>query len=145
MTKGVHAMERGKGERLHAERRKRFWLAIVGLALIGLIAGFVSGFAEGRGTDLPPWALTVVGGTVILTAILAAYGSWRFFVSVDELEVLDNLWASLIGFFAYVFLFPSWWMLHQLGKAPEPDDWVILQVSLVTTIVAYAVRKWRAR
>ncbi len=142
-------MERGEGERLHAQRRKRFWQIVGGLALAGAVGGFVSGFvmgyADAGGMELPGWASTAAAAALILTAILAAYGSWRFFVSVDELEVADNLWASLIGFYAYGLLFPTWWLLHRMGEAPEPHDWIIFGVALGTSTLAYLVRKWRTR
>ena len=139
----------GEGELLHAERRRRFWTILGGLALAGMIGGFASGFVMGYsdagGMMLPDWAMTAAGGAIILAAILAAYGSWRFFVTVDELEVADNLWGSLIGFYAYALLFPTWWLLHQIGKAPEPHDWAIFIIAVTTSLVAYAVRKWQSR
>ena len=141
-------MERGEGERLYARQRKRFWTILGGLMLIGLIAGFASGFvmgfADGRGATAPILATAAAAGVVLL-AIAVAYGSWRFFAEVDELEVADNLWGSLIGFYAYAILFPAWSALHQLGKAPEPDDWIIFGTAMIVATVAYAVRKWRTR
>ncbi len=149
MTKTRAPMERGEGERLYAAQRKRFWTIIGGLALVGMVvgfaAGFVSGFADARGLTVEPLYETVGAAGVILMAILGAYLSWRFFVTVDEVEVADNLWGSLIGFYAYAILFPVWWALHELHKAPEPDDWAIFAVALITALAAYAIRKWRAR
>ena len=149
MTKRDSAMARGEGERLYAAQRKRFWTVIGVLALLGLVtgfvAGFVSGFADARGMTVEPLYGTVGAAGVVLMAILFAYFSWRFFVAVDEVEVADNLWASLIGFYAYAILFPAWWALARLGKAPEPDDWTIFGAAMVTATVAYAIRKWRAR
>ena len=142
-------MEPGEGERLYAERRKRFWMILGGLALVGMVcgfvAGFVSGYADARGLTVEPLYETVGSVGVVLMAILTAFLSWRFFVSVDELEVADNLWGSLIGFYVYAILFPAWWALNQLNHAPEPDDWVIFGASVVTATAAYAYRKWRAR
>lgn len=142
-------MQSGEGERLHAARRRKFWILLGALGLIGAVAGFGTGFVEGRAASDPasldPWMVTAASAGVILVAIAAAWGSWRFFVSVDEVELADNLWGSLIGFYAYVLLFPAWWALWKLGRVPEPDDWTILGVSVVTATVAYLVRKWRAR
>ncbi len=109
------------------------------------VSGFVVGYADGGGMELPAWGSTAAGGAIILVAILAAYGSYRFFVSVDEVEVADNLWGSLIGFYAYALLFPTWWMLHRIGKAPEPNDWIIFEVALGTALLAYGYRKIRFR
>lgn len=142
-------MEPGEGERLHAQKRKQFWRLLGGLALIGLVLGFMGGFVTGysdaRGTDLSPEIRTIAAAGVILLAILTAYASWRFFVSVDEVEVADNLWGSLIGFYTYAILFPSWWALAKLERAPEPDDWVIFGASMIVATAAYGVRKWRSR
>lgn len=149
MMKQEAMMERGEGERLYAAQRKRFWTMIGGLALLGLVTGFVagffSGFADARGLTAEPLYGTVGAAGVVLMAILFAYFSWRFFITVDEVEVADNLWGSLIGFYAYAILFPAWWALHQLRMAPEPNDWTIFTVALVTALIAYAIRKWRAR
>jgi hypothetical protein len=149
VTKRDEVPTLGEGERMHEERRKRFWKIMGGLALIGAIAGFVSGFVTGasdaRGVPVDPAYLTLAAVAVPLVAILTLWGSWKFFTAVDELEVADNLWGSLIGFYAYLVIFPSWWALHQLGKASEPNDWIIYGIAMVTSLVAYAVRKWRAR
>lgn len=142
-------MERGEGERLHALRRRRFWTILGGLALVGMIVGFFSGFlkgfADGSGGDLAPGLITLAAVGVVLAAILTAYGSWRFFVSVDEVELADNLWGSLIGFYVYAILFPAWWALNQLGRAPELDHWLIFGSAMIAATAAYGVRKWRSR
>ena len=142
-------MQTGEGERLHSERRRQFWKIVGGLALIGAIGGFVTGFIAGYSDAsrvvMPDWVLTVAAAVVVLTAIGAAYGSYRFFVSVDEVEVADNLWGSLIGFYAYALTFPTWWLIAKLGRAPEPDQWVIFAISIVTATAAYFIRKWQQR
>ena len=142
-------MEPGEGERLHAQRRKQFWQLLGVLALIGMVLGFVSGFvtgfADARGSDISPELRTIGAAGVVLGAILTAYASWKFFVSVDEVEVADNLWGSLIGFYAYAILFPLWWALNKLDRAPEPDQWLIYGVSMSVALAAYGVRKWQSR
>jgi hypothetical protein len=141
--------ELGEGERLHAQRRRRFWLIVLGLAGLGLVGGFLSGFiagyADARNVTAEPLYGTVGAIGAVLMAIAVAYGSWRYFDNVDELEVADNLWGSLIGFYAYAILFPLWWALWKLEKAPEPHDWTILAVAMVVSLLAYGIRKWRAR
>lgn len=139
----------GEGERLHAQRRRRFWVILGWLFALGLLAGFLSGFAAGfidgsNGQGHP--AMTIVGSIgVVLLAVAAIYGSWRFFTSVDEVEVADNLWGSLIGFYAYAILFPAWWCLWKIRLVGEPDQWVIYGVAMLTATAAYAYRKWQSR
>jgi len=139
----------GEGEQLHAQRRRRFWTILIWLFVVGALAGFLSGFAAGfmdAGRGHGHAAMTIVGAIgVVLLSLGAAYGSWRFFTAVDEVEVADNLWASLIGFYAYAILFPAWWLLSRIRLADPPDQWVIYGVAMLTATAAYAYRKWQSR
>ena len=136
-----------EGERLHSERRKRFWRILGGLAVLGFITGVVGQFAlsisESGEADWPAWA--PVAGTigVVLVAVAVAYCSWRFFLSVDEVEVADNLWGSLIGFYVYAILFPAWWALNKLGQVAAPNHWAIFAASMFSALAVYAYRKVR--
>lgn len=140
-------MEKGEGERLHDQRRKRFWTILGWLMAIGFVAGLISGYVmahqEAGRTDLPSWGPAAAMVGVVLAALAVAYGSWRFFVSVDEVEIADNLWGSLIGFYTYAILFPAWWAIGWLGGAPEPDQWAIFVISMVSAVSVYFYRKWR--
>ena len=140
-------MQPGEGERLHAARRKRFWLILGALALVGGAGGFVGGLVLERAEhdDLPAWTSSAVAIGVILVAFFAAVFSWKFFTDVDEVEVADNLWGSLIGFYWYAILFPSWWALNKLGHAPAVDHWAIFGSSMIVALAVYVYRKWRLR
>jgi len=137
----------GEGERLHSERRKRFWRIMGGLLALGFITGIVAGFAlqvSDAGQDSWPAWVPVAGSIgVVLVAIGVAYGSWRFFVSVDEVEVADNLWASMIGFYVYAILFPAWWAMHKLSVVAEPNDWAIFIAAMFSALIVYGYRKVR--
>ena len=139
----------GEGERLHASRRKHFWTIIGGLMLLGLVTGLVAGalLAVGAEREAPLSPMMAGIATAVIALALAAivYGSWRFFVSVDEVEVQDNLWACLIGFYAYAILFPAWWLMARIGLLPFPDQWVMYAVIMVSGTAAYAYRKWQSR
>ena len=140
-------MQAGEGERLHDERRKRFWKIVGWLALAGGVGGFVSGFAagyaDGSGQPLPEWMRTIAAVGIIFSAVVGAYASWRYFAAVDEVEIADNLWSSLVGFYVYGFLFPAWWLLNWVGRAPEPSGWIIYAAAMASALAAYGVRKWR--
>jgi hypothetical protein len=141
-------MEIGEGERLEAGRRRRFWRILGWLVAAGFIAGIIFGgtlafLGEGpsAATVIPP---AVIVGAVVIALAGFLYGTWRFFASIDELELQDNLWGSLIGFYVYSTIFPSWWLLWRTGVAGEPHDWVIFAVTLISGTAAYFWRKWRA-
>ena len=137
----------GEGERLYASRSRKLWRIVGGLAAIGFVLGVAGSLiwhAEDGAAGLAPWIVTLLAVGIVIASALAVYGSWRFFVSVDEVEVADNLWGSLIGFYAYAILFPAWWALNQLERAPEINHWAIYGVSMAAAVGAYAFRKWRS-
>ena len=55
---------------------------------------------------------------VIVLVVGAAYGSWKFFQNVDEVEIADNLWGSLIGLYVYALLLPGV-ACNLLGQGPR--------------------------
>ena len=139
----------GEGERLEKERRRKFWRLVLLLGAVGGVAGFVFGFihgaADAAGQPVSGTARTAAAVALMVGTIGGGYFSWRFFTSVDEVEVTDNLWASLIGFYVYGFAVPLWWGLSWLKVAPEPVDWIIYVVVMLSATAAYGVRKWRSR
>jgi hypothetical protein len=139
-----------EGEKLHSEYRRRFWrtLAIAGIGgvPIGFAVGFGAGYSEG---DLdafwnwsPDWLVIALLGLALATII---YGSWRFYRSIDEVELLDNLWGSSAAYSAYALIFPTWWVLGKAGITAEPNHWLIFLFALGFGLALYLGRKWRAR
>ncbi|QNN66101.1 hypothetical protein H9L12_06425 [Sphingomonas rhizophila] len=139
-----------EGEKLHAEQRRKFWrnLMIVGAfgAPLGFGVGF--GFGKSRGdfdafwTMVPQWLVVAL---VALSVGGLLYGSWRFYRSIDEIELVDNLWSSVAAYAAYAVIFPAWWALGKAKVTPEPNDWAIYLAALVIGLAAYGKRKWDAR
>jgi magnesium-transporting ATPase (P-type) len=142
-------MKVGEGERLEAQRRKNFWRLMFILGAVGGVAGFVFGFSHGAadaaGEPMSDTARMIAALALVAAAIAGAFFSWRFFAMVDEVEVTDNLWASLIGLYVYGFGFPTWWALAWLKMAPEPVDWTLYVAVMLSAAAAYGVRKWRSR
>jgi len=146
--RGKDYMERSEGERLHAQGRRRFWMILGGICLLGVLVGMVAGYARTTGASLneyPGWVGPLGIAGIVVASALFAYGSWRFFVSIDEVELADNLWGSLIGFYTYAMLFPAWWALWKLQQMSEPNDWAIFATALIVTLAVYAWRKWQQR
>ena len=143
---GVAPLERGEGEGHEAQRRKRFWTILGALFVLGGVAGFATGFLAGfndarEGGSAGYMTAGTIG--VVILVVGAAYGSWKFFQNVDEVEIADNLWGSLIGLYVYALLFPAWWALNLLGQPPDPDDWVIFGASMLSAVAVYLYRKVR--
>ena len=144
------AMQMGEGEFRERARRRRFWMVIGGIAAAGMITGFVSGVLAAY-NQVPPdqvWASIPDGiaiGFVAVALIAFNIGCWAFVRAIDEVELVDNLWGSTIGFFVYAMLFPAWWVLGEAGVVGEPNHWFIFAASLGAGGIAYLWRKWRAR
>ena len=113
--------------------------------MAGFVFGFIYGAADAAGEPVSGTAKAAAALALVVATVGGCYFSWRFFSTVDEVEVTDNLWASLIGFYAYAILFPAWWALHRLDRVPEPDHWAIYATAMIVTMAAYAARKWRSR
>ena len=132
------------GEQRHRSRRKSFWIyltVVMTLALIGsTIVGFFAGWSEIG--DLPLW-VPVIGWAVLMAAWL--WFTRDYFRRVDELDLLDNLWAHLIGFYGLLGSFGTWWFLASVGITREPNAMAVVVVGMVVTFAAYGLRKlgWR--
>jgi hypothetical protein len=142
----MRAAQMGEGERLHAQRRKRFWTILAALLVLSGIGGFATGFLAGfndarEGGSAGYMTAGTIG--VVILVVGAAYGSWKFFQSVDEVEIADNLWGSLVGLYVYAFLFPAWWVLNRLDQVPEANDWAIFGASMISAVAVYLYRKVR--
>ena len=139
-----------EGENLHEQSRTRFGrsLAIVGIGAAPSGAGVGWGIGHSKGdfdafwNAAPDWLVLAL---LALAAVTLLYGSWRFYRSVDEVEMLDNLWGSAAAYGAYSMLFPAWWALDRAGITGEPNHWLIFLVALGVGLAAYLGRKWRAR
>lgn len=138
--------ESGPGERSEHSRRVQFWRTLGALGAAGAVTGFV-----GATTMFDDLLTTLKSMPLLVFAVLGALvisfvaGSWAFFRQVDEVELADNLWGSMLGYYAYAVLLPTWWALWKLDMASEPNDWVILVASLLVGLVVYAARKVQRR
>lgn len=129
--------------RLKAKRNAFF--RYFGLAML---AGFIGGMMSGVAAGMVEEGILPIGVLIALWGVTVALFVWfcgDYFRRVDELDLLDNLWASTIGLYGYVVVFGSWYLFHQVGIAPAPDQIAIMLATLAITTAAYVARKlgWR--
>lgn len=129
--------------RLKAKRNAFF--RYFGLAML---AGFIGGMMSGVAAAMVEEGILPIGVLIALWGVTVALFVWfcrDYFRRVDELDLLDNLWASTIGLYGYVVVFGSWYLFHQVGIAPAPDQIAIMLATLAITTAAYVARKlgWR--
>jgi hypothetical protein len=128
------------GEARLKSRRNSLWrFCAMGsgiAAVVGLVTGYAGGHYE-NGT-LPAWGLFAAW----LVAVASfAWFTWEYFRRVDELDVLDNLWCCLFSLYVYMVAFPSWWLFHDLGLAPEVNHVAIYLATLGIGAIVYIARK----
>lgn len=135
------------GEERERRHRRRFWRLLALCGVVTMPLAVFAGLSEGMwhsGVNLHvPGPLLWLGVTLTLLLYLALV--WRFFRSIDELELADNLWSSTVGFYFYVTVFPAWWVLARFGGAPPVEHWAIYFASIAAGALAYGWRKLRAR
>ena len=142
--------EAGEGEQQEARRRRIFWMCVGGMLIAGMVLGLFTGITAAS-KDIAsaeiwtkiPQSLAV--GVIAVSLAAFVYGCWRFYKAIDEVELVDNLWASTAAYYLYATLFPVWWALGKADVLPEPSDWGIYFAALGGGALAYLWRKWRAR
>ena len=69
---------------------------------------------------------------------------WAF-EGVDEVEVMDNLWAGFAGLNAHIVIAAGWTAAASRGFAPAPDVLGVMFATLFVTLLAYGALKVRRR
>lgn len=126
-------------QRLRA--RQRAFIRYCAIALVaafgaGIGSGYIGGLvADGR---LPVWLIYI---TSALFAIGFAWFTRDYLKRIDELDLMDNLWAALFGFFFYFTAFPIWNSLAAFELAPAVDNWLLWIATTIVMFAAYCLRK----
>lgn len=126
---------------LKLKARRSAWIRYFIIAVLisfgaGLGTGYLSGLFESG--KLPIWIL-YAAWAVVLAGL--AWFTRDYFRRIDELDLADNLWSHLIGYYVTLWAFGLWYVLYDIGRAPEPSALPVIAFMLVTTFVVYGARK----
>lgn len=132
--------ETNVGEARARARRNAFYRYLALVFLIALLVGLVSGvlLAGGSNGDIPRWV------SLLTIGVVAAGFAWftrDYFKRVDELDLMDNLWAHLVGFYGGLIVTGVWVFVAQLGLAEMPGALAVVLSMTLLTFVAYGLRK----
>ncbi|UIP05826.1 hypothetical protein LY632_08900 [Erythrobacter sp. SDW2] len=122
-------------------RRRNAWWRYLALAFAGsVVAGFASGYLAGayQNGTIPLW-LPVTACIAVI--VLLGWMTRDYFRRIDELDLMDNLWAHLFGLYAGISLFGGWYFFADLGLTGYPTAPAIMLAMLVFTFAAYGLRK----
>jgi hypothetical protein len=130
------------GEDRLRQRRRRIRAMQVGILGLGALFGIAFGLSEGGALRLSPllwW--TLVG---LLAVGVVAANLW-YMRRVDEVEVMDNLWAAFVGMNAHILIGAGWVAASARGMTPAPDVLSVLMATLIITLITYVGLKLRRR
>lgn len=144
--RGEQGRELGPGERAERAKRRRFWLPLVLLALVGGVTGGIIGAREGdavaagrgflEGNIAPELAVTLTALFLISTAV----GTYYMLRQIDEHTMREQLWFSSYGATAFVIAYPAWFLLWKGGLLPEPHHLALFLIFYAGAFIGYAVR-----
>lgn len=125
--------------KLRARRRAFVRYCAIALA-VAFGAGIASGYIGGMVADgeLPTWLIYVTSAAFVIGF---AWFTRDYLRRIDELDLMDNLWACMIGFFFYYVTFPVWNSLAQFDLAPPVHNWTLWIGTTIVMFAAYALRK----
>ncbi|MGH6615447.1 hypothetical protein [Sphingomonas sp.] len=127
------------------DNRRKYHRVIGGLMLGGGLTGAVVGLM----LSVNDFNLTTPTMKVMAVAAVAAFlitvtwGSWKYFTTVDELEVDANKWAGLIGINFYATLWMCWWALGKVELTRAPDGDAVFLLTMLVTIITFLWRRFR--
>ena len=128
------------GETRHTTRRRSFFRYLIVAIVVSLLAGMASGAGAAmvESGTLPPAAL------YLALALLVPAMIWftrDYFRRIDELDLLDNLWASTIGLYFYIIAYALWFIVADAELVGESHSFGLFIATLGVTLGAYLLRK----
>ena len=137
---------RGEGERREAARRRKRWLIVAALALVGVVPGFYMGYQDGaamaqsRPSVWSPTVAALLAG-VYLVAVIG--GGLLMSKVMDEVERQRGYKAVSFAGTVLMVIYPTWFLLWRGGFVPEPVHWmlfVLFWLSLALATLWYRFR-----
>lgn len=118
----------GEGERREAARRRKRWLIVAALALVGVVPGFYMGYQDGAAlAESRPlaWSPTVAALMAGLYLIAVVGGGALMSSVMDEVERQRGYKAVSFAGTALMIVYPTWFLLWRGGFVAEPVHWML--------------------
>lgn len=130
------------GEERMKKRRNSFLRYLTLTFLLAMMTGFASGAILSNYEDgsLPIW-VPLLAGAITIAGL--TWFTWDFFQRIDEVDLMDNLWAHLIGFYVAMILFLGWYFLAEMQLLQYPSAIAVVIMMIGAMTLAYGVRKLR--
>lgn len=136
----------GEGERRDAARRRKRWLIVAVLALVGVVPGFYMGYQDGaamaqsRPAVWSPTFAAVMAG-IYLVAVIG--GGILLSRVTDELERQRGYKAVSFAGTVLMMVYPTWFLLWRGGFVPEPIHWMLFVLFWLSLVLASLWYRYR--
>ena len=118
------------GQRLEFARRRRKWVILGGLIVVGFAGGFISGFTQAdnlfTGATAWPPALSIGLALAYLGAVIG--GGIAIGRQSDEFELQTQYKAVAVAAAAYLLVYPPWFLLWMANLVREPIHCVLFLI-----------------
>lgn len=136
----------GEGERREAARRRKRWLIVAGLAVVGFVPGLYVGFQHGAAAAQNQplvWSPTVAALLAILYLVAVAGGAVLINTVMDEIERQRGYKAVSFAGAALMVVYPTWFLLWKGGFVPEPVHWILFVLFWLSLALASLFYRFR--
>lgn len=136
----INSNDEPSGETKLKTRKRAFikYLALVFLAALagGLFSGYLTESCLSGVVGL--W-LPLLTGFAVLSGLV--WFTWDYFRRIDEIDLHDNLWSHLWGFYAGIWAFGIWYFLADLKLVDPPFAGAVILIMVAFIFVIYGLRK----
>ena len=136
----------GEGERREAARRRKRWLIVAALALVGVVPGFYMGYQDGAAMAQSrplAWSPAVAAALAVLYLVAVGGGGFLLNKVMDEVERQRGYKAVSFAGTALMVVYPTWFLLWRGGFVPEPVHWMMFVLFWLSLALASFFYRFR--
>ena len=130
----------GEGEQRLQQSRNRYWRYFGVIMLTAAGVGVLTG-ALGDAFDNGYVPQAVFLAIIAAIAIGFVWLCFDYYRRLDEVDLMDNLWAATVALNAGFLVWFVWWVLGDAGITVRPQATPILLGMLIINLGVYLARK----
>ena len=136
----------GEGERRDSARRRKRWLIIAAIAVLGGVPAYYAGYQDGAALaqNRPlTWSPTLAAVLAGLYLVVMIGGSLLLHTVTDELERQRGYKAASLAGLILMLVYPTWFLLWRGGFVPEPVHWMLFVLFWLSLALASLYYRFR--